>query len=131
MAQSELSPYSAPEAASGADIGGWGGLELPWPKPMEDPAEAGRSQRLGDNPMTQAIRSLRVVTNRPVPQVGKRASTMVAIGRVLTDWRTAERELSGLAESSPNWSRLHTRLGGLRATYHRLFSDRRDDQPGP
>jgi hypothetical protein len=43
---------------------------------------------------------------------------------VVTAWRTAQRALDGLAESSPSWNRLHAEVVGLRALHHRLFEAR-------
>ena len=48
----------------------------------------------------------------------------VHIYEILTAWRAADRALGLIDEDAPEWARVHTRLVGLRASYHELFAER-------
>jgi len=75
-------------------------------------------------PWTQALPPLTLL-----PQVVTRIDPEhphvdLKIWDVLASWRSAERELAATTLDSPEWTRLHADLVGLRAAYHRLFNER-------
>lgn len=131
MAQLEMNHYPAAETGTGPDRGESG---LPSMAPTGQPQDqwAAARSKLDQNRMLHAIRSASLAGVRPAsPRVARHAGAMVRISAVLASWRAAERELGALPESSPDRPLLRAALDGLRATYQRLFAERRDDSSGP
>lgn len=131
MAQSEMIQLPAAAAGTGPDRGGW---DLPdmagTGQPHDQSADA--QSKLDQQRMQLAIRSVGMIAARPAaPPVPMRSGAMGRISAVLASWRATERELGELPESSPDRPRLRAVVEGLRATYQRLFAERRDDSFGP
>ncbi len=49
--------------------------------------------------------------------------TLFTAGRVLAEWRAAERRLTTLEPETPDWTRVQAEIEGFRATYQDLFRD--------
>jgi hypothetical protein len=47
----------------------------------------------------------------------------IALREVLAEWRTVERELTGMVANNLERSRVLAEIVALRAAYHRLFTD--------
>ena len=47
--------------------------------------------------------------------------SLFTVGRVLREWRAAERVLAELAPDSPEWARIQGEVEMLRGQYHQLF----------
>ena len=116
-------------AGAGMDVGGWMTRRLARPRTDVDPAGAAEPPRGGhvvhapaiDAPDLATVGEVQRTTDRPVPKSG--------IQEVLAAWRAAERELDDVPENSPEWSGIHAKLVGLRASYQQLFTEFRDRRP--
>ena len=77
------------------------------------------------DPAGPALESRKLVLVPPFQQAIDRTAR-VHIHEVLAAWRAADRALGVIPEGSPEWSLVHARLISLRASYHELFTERRD-----
>lgn len=58
--------------------------------------------------------------------------TVLSVGEVLREWRTAERNLTELTPDTPDWARLQDEIDLLRKRYQEVFRSLTDSHaPGP
>jgi hypothetical protein len=99
-------------------------LDISWSGPDDAPTSSADSwlvlfERPRRRPADGADPDLRS-TSVPVTA----ADAALRLCDVIAAWRAADRELAGLTDADPEWSRVHAELVGLRALHHRLFDMR-------
>jgi hypothetical protein len=102
-------------------------LQLTRLRAPADLAAGSRSLVVMEDGMPPAIGSSHLMSVPPSPQASDRPAK-VHLYEILTAWRVAERALGVFPEGSPERARVHVRLVGLRASYHRHFAERCDPQ---
>lgn len=78
----------------------------------------------GLEPWAQVLPQLQLLPAITTPVDPEHPAAVPKIWVVLASWRAAERELATTTLDSPDWTRIHADLVGLRAAHHRLFQER-------
>ena len=103
-------------------------LSSQWERQGRDPVVGGTPLRRADGQVirvTYAIEATRTgyrARFRPVEGPVRAPTTMYTVGEVLRQWREAERRLTTLLPSSPEWADVEAEISVLRDRYQELFA---------